>query len=178
MRFISPHPRYSIQIQEAEEQLTATGRVVVTRKPTIANFVQGGLSPWEVEAALETFVFRGLPEGVKPTNRMAYFDTETISRDPSNPVRVEVEKRLMEADDYGRDFIMVEKPRRRPPWPNYDRYKDPVKIAAQVVSLGFTEGPLLDEVVAYEYENLRRPEVLEALEELRVNPDIFAEVEA
>ena len=61
MRAISPHPKYSIQVIEGEENIVMDARgyahTVDLKKPIVANFQQGGLLDYEIEVALARLRF-------------------------------------------------------------------------------------------------------------------------
>jgi hypothetical protein len=92
MRCISPYSGYSITVFEGNEQIVVDARgyaqTVVLEKPVIANFERSGLLDNEIEAALTSFTFAGLPEGINPLTRIAVFDTEAYcSASAGRPAR-------------------------------------------------------------------------------------------
>lgn len=166
MRAISPHPRYSIQLIEADIQMGVddAGHIqqVTRRKNVLANFQQGGILPWEYEAALTHFSFSGIPEGVNPLTRISHFDTEAYAaQNDLPPGQIDhMEERLVKLAELNpSQFIIVDKPRRLAPWPSYDSdsvedildFQERLQVAPENVRL-------------YEHENQGREEILTEME--------------
>jgi hypothetical protein len=163
MRFISPHSNYAIQVREPVERVLAHGEHVsrvIDSKPIVADFQQGGLMPHEVEVALETFNFSGLPEGVNPVTRLSFYDTEgAFPNDPET--REMVEQRMLElARDREQAFIPVEHPLAPRPWASYDE-----QTVEEILETMRTTGTDPNVVARYEAENRNRSTLLEALSE-------------
>ncbi len=171
MRCISPHGRYSIQVIEGEEQVGLDARGIMhsveLRKPQIANFEQGGLLEWEIEAALINFNFSGIPEGINPLTRVSTFDTEAFVQKVADPTaRQELQDRLDErlrhlSKLYPSEFIIVEKPAAPTPWPSYDT--DSIQdIVAFQARLGISP----EAIRIYEYENQNRQAVIDVMTDI------------
>lgn len=167
MRCISPHARYSIQVFEANEQVMMDARghafTQVVSKPVIADFDRGGLTDWEQLAALETFNFSGLPEGVNALTRIGTFDTEAfVMRYPErerDEMQVQIDQRLRELQQrHPSEFIVVDPPVAERPWPSYDdnsvedvlKFQEALRYSPEKIRL-------------YELENKNRPELIEAM---------------
>src|SRR5262249_38545665 len=111
------------------------------------------------------FKFNGMPveedllTPVDPTYRLSGFDT-TI-QGWGDEEREELEQRLADASVSG-DYIIIETPKRPAPWPGYDK----LKSAAKIADLTQATGSDVEGVLAYERENLNRPEVIEAVQAL------------
>ena len=190
MRAISPIGNYSIQLFEAipKRGMDSSGTVVEysDNKPVIAQFHRGGLTEWEEIAAIESFDFSALPEGVNPLTRVSVFDTEgLVANQEDGPEKdaflEKVEKRLAHlATLFPGEFKIVEKPASPKPWPSYDdntleeifELQAATQVDPQIIRL-------------YEVENKNRAEVIEACEvieqalrgdtsELRESADTFS----
>jgi hypothetical protein len=176
MRAISPHGRYSIQLVEAvpKKGTDQSGNVVEysDTKPILAQFEQGGLMKWEEEAALESFNFSGLAEGVHPLTTVGVYDTEIAVQHIADRQEREaklalIEGRLRELQAmFPSQFIIVEKPSLAKPWPSYD--DTPVEDIESVMA---ATGVGADQVIAYEMENEQRGEVLDLLNALKTSAD-------
>lgn len=167
MRCLSPYAVYSIQVFEADEQIVVDQRgaakTVVLSKPVIADFDRAGLLDHEIEAALESFNFSGLPEGVNPLTRIAVFDTEAYVQRFKAEDRAEmlekIDARLRELQEiHPGEFIIVEQPEAAKPWPTYDEdsVEDIIRFQARLQVNPET-------VRIYETENENRPEIIEAM---------------
>lgn len=167
MRCISPYGAYTITVFSAEEQIVVDARgyaqTVVLKKPIIAQFEKSGLLDNEIEAALQTFTFSGLPEGVNPLTQVAVFDSEAYcSRLPSNQrdeMQIQVDQRLRDLQkDHPTDFIIVEPTEIPKPWLTYDECS-----IEEVLQLQTATGASPEGVYRYELTNEERPEILEAM---------------
>lgn len=167
MRCISPHARYSIQIIEGDEQIVVDARghatTVVQRKPVVADFRQGGLLDNELEVALESFNFSGIPDGVNPLTRISSFDTEAYTTrfpEADRPrLLEEINDRLRELQErFPSEFVVVDEPAAPKPWPSYDE-NTPEEIIEWREKLDID--PEL--VRRYEQENLGRKAVVDAM---------------
>lgn len=173
MRFLSPHPGYSVQISPPEEKVendpvSGQSYTRVSRQPLSAEFEAGaGLFPHEVEMALAKFEgsFKGLPENVNPVTRIAVWDSEAQAIfnqwTPEYHQHV-VDKMVMLAEGPSSSRMMAVPENWRPaPWPAYDEmeeqeilaYVDVLKLDAENVRL-------------YEGENQARPLLMESLKQI------------
>lgn len=172
MRAISPHGNYSIQLVEAvpKKGTDQAGNVVEysDTKPILAQFERSGLMKWEEQAALESFNFSGLAEGVHPLSTVGVYDSElavqfiadTSEREAKQKL---IDKRLTELQKmFPSQFIIVEKPALAAPWPTYDTMESVEDILTVMQATGVSP----QTVRLYESENAERPEVIEAMEAL------------
>lgn len=187
MRCISPHARYSIQVLEGKEQigLDARGTMhsVQLREPVVANFEQGGLTEWEIESALLSFNFSGVPDGVNPLTRVSVFDTEAyvqrFDADERDARLEAIDKRLRELQErHPSEFVIVEKPAAQKPWPSYDS-----DTPSEIVALQKRTGISPEAIRLYEHENGGRQAIIElmtAIEEGREpgSPEVVSVEEA
>jgi hypothetical protein len=175
VRFLSPHPGYSIQVIEGKEsrevdQVTGQAYTRTDKVPYIANFEAGhGLFPHEVELGLETFeragAFGGLPENTNPKTRLAVWDSEAhkIFNGWSDEYHDAIVKRMVHlASQAPTRLIAVPESWRPKPWPKYDE-QDADEILAYVETLGIDP----ETVRLYEAENQKRKELIDALRALR-----------
>jgi hypothetical protein len=158
-------------IREPENKYTVTGILEKTIPGLDVEFAKGGAVPVyarEQVAALPQF-YRGIGIDEDPYTRVAAFDSLAAQEVNgwSDEDREYVESVLLKA--CGVDFVCVDQPKLKPPWPAYDklvavgkRTKQMVaeKIVERVAEDGYDAGAVL----AYERQELNRPEVVEALE--------------
>jgi hypothetical protein len=127
---------------------------------------------WEEQAALESFNFSGLAEGVHPLTTVGVYDTEiAVQGIADKQARAEfqkrIEDRLVELQAiFPSQYIIVEKPALAKPWPSYDETA-PEDIEAVMASTGVSA----DTVIAYETENEQRDEVLDLLRAVKAEAD-------
>lgn len=190
MRFISKYAFYTIAFQTEFIQYLQDGQgrtVSNTLQPMLDCKFSPALSlnPWELKAA-EGFRFRGtLVEAdemtpVTPVHNVSVFDTENFAQQNNLDVetRERLEKFLIDRPEHGIDYMVVYEPKLMAPWPAYDEIRGggakttAEKVVEQVVALGFAnDAETLETVIAYERQNLARPEVIEALEPYLIVPE-------
>lgn len=167
MRCISPYAAYQITVFEAQEQIVVDARgyaqTHVLKKPVQAQFEKSGLLDHEIDAALSSFTFSGLPEGVNPLTRIAVYDSEAAcARMPENQraeMQVQIDQRLRELQkDHPSDFIIVEPLEIPKPWATYDELD-----VEEILALQSAVGADPEGVYRYELTNQERPEILEAM---------------
>lgn len=168
MRCISSYESYSIQVEEPDEEIVTVGggqaKSIVRKKPVIADFQKTGLLDHEIEAALETFNFSGIPEGVSPLTRVSVFDTEMYAQanfkaDVRDQRQAEIDARLRELSEiFPNDFIIVEHPAAARPWGKYDE-----QDLETILVLQEQTGISPETIRLYETEHLNRPQVIEAM---------------
>jgi len=175
MRAISPFANYSIVLVNSvpKRGVDKTGAVVEysDTEPILAQFAVTGLTKWEEAVAVESFgdAFGALPEGVNPITRVSVFDSELYcqSRYADEQEReakqILIDKRLQElAKQYPNQLLVVEIPAAAKPWPTYDDHKKLEDILALQVATGTDPNVIW----RYESENLKRAEVLAAMEDM------------
>lgn len=159
----------------------------VVQQGIIAVFEQGLLTEYEVLQGLEQLgPFTGLPileddqVPVSPRKLLRVYDTDMVAQSDywDDATKKQVEQFLLNHALYGRDFIAVETPRLPAPWPAYPKLvaknaagmKDVVKkILAKIDEDGYAAAAVL----AYEVENLNRPEIVAALQNhLPAEPEV------
>lgn len=167
MRCLSPYANYSIQVFEGDEQIVVDQRgqakQLTLSKPVIADFDRAGLLDHEIEVALETFSFSGLPEGVNPLTRISMFDSEAyverFPKDERPEMLAKINERLRELQErHPGEFVIVEQPAAEKPWPSYDE-----DSAEEVIEFQKRLQINPERVRLYEVENLNRAEVVEAM---------------
>lgn len=166
MRFVSQHRGYDFAIREATlGGYNASGDPYYTRPAMNAQFNQGGLSPWEIDAALEHWGdnLAGLADGVDPRTRFSIFDTEWAQAEFqwTDEEREFAEQRLQTCPGrLGNEYIQVEDHKAPAPWPKYKQFHSPEAIVRFM-----REGGIDPELVLrFERENGKRDDVLEAVE--------------
>ena len=136
-------------------------------EPVVANFEQGGLTEWEIEAALMSFNFAGVPDGVNPLTRVSVFDTEAyVQKFPAAEREAKLEaidSRLRELQErHPSEFTIVEKPAAPKPWPSYDT--DSVK---DIVYMQGRLGINPETIRLYEHENQKRQAIIDLMTEIQ-----------
>lgn len=175
MRAISPFARYSIVLSNpaVKRGVDRTGAVVEYSdgEPIIAQFEVSGLTKWEEVEALTHFgdTLGGLPEGVNPLTRISVYDTDLHAMQLAgtegdlDKVRENLDAQLLlKAKQFPSHFRVVALPAADKPWPTYDELTELDDILALMTATGTDTAT----VRRYEQENLKRPEVLDALDAL------------
>lgn len=183
MRFISKYAKPMIGFQNEFVQYLPDGQggtVANTVRPLLVCEFSNrkSLFPWEVKAA-EKFEFRGgiveADEMTPVSNlyRVSIFDTDEFAREKglSDEDKAKLESFLVNHPTHGIDFVLVEEPRYPKPWPTYDEIrgggaKSTVeKVIEQAEMLGYhTDRQRLEDMLAYERQNLNRREIIEHFE--------------
>jgi hypothetical protein len=169
VRFVAQYSNFNINIRNPKKRYTDFG-VDEIEPEIIAQFDRGNWNQHDLEVALRVFQFKGLFQHedeatpVPPTYRLAVYDTDEQAelQDWDEETKAMVEQRLLTAQSFGRDFVLVEEVAMEPPWPTYDSYEGRAEdVAMQVLDLGFDP----EQVIAYEESKWgqKRPDVVEAL---------------
>lgn len=175
MRFVSKYKKYTVVFQREIIEHFGTGESHEIKPFVACQFdLYGSMRPYEIEAARKQFINHGLPteiDGVTtidPLTRFSVFDSvacqDTYGFD--DETREKVEQFLLSRAEYGTDYIEVEEPRLAAPWPTYNDFRGvrglptPQAIVKKVVEDGYP----IEDVIAFERQNLDRQEVLDALE--------------
>jgi len=171
VRFLSPHPGYSIQVSPPIEKIetdpiSGQSFTRVAAQPLVAHFEAGhGLFPHEVELALQVFgdqgAFGGLPDGTAPASRLGVWDSEAHA--VFNQWSDEMHKNVVERMQYLAEvsptrMIAVTDQWRPKPWTTYDT-DSPKEIISFIVRLQFDA----ENVRLYEGENQNREDLMEDL---------------
>lgn len=175
MRLISPHEKYSIQVFEAKERIVTDragyAQLITLDKPVVANFQKTGLLDHEVEAALMSFDFSGLADGVNPLTTVSVFDTEVFvqanfDEDERDAALIKMDARLRELHElFPSQYVIVEHPAAARPWPRYDDYG-----VEEILSFQEALGVAPETVRLYELEHEKRGEIIQAMLRLE-DPD-------
>jgi hypothetical protein len=172
-RYVSRIRNYEFTGQHSITHETTHISGLPPRRSIVCKFKHAGLSPWEIDAALNRFKFPAAGHDEKVSHRLSFFDTEIESQlqNWTPDERTLIESRLESAPGNGVDFIRVDKPVPVAPWPAYPKLvakkgqpmeKVAEKIVAIVGDMGLDPGA----VAQYERETLNRPQVLEALDSI------------
>lgn len=166
-RYISRASAFKKTVIKGEQTIIqgpAGPQMSILRDASIAMFEQGNVTPWEVERAAEVWGndFKGVAEGDLPLKRISAYDTDIAAEinawSPETKAAVE---RLLDAQQ-GSDYFRVDLPKLSAPWNTYDDIDD----AEQIALITQATGHDVNHVIAYERENLDRPVVIAALEQL------------
>ena len=156
------------------------GGTVKPQKGIVCKFQHAGrgLSPWEIDEALDRFDIRGVAVGEDPASRLSFYDTEIwqIHQGWDDQTRKKVEDRLLSGNGFGTDYFLSERPRAQAPWPGYDKLgaqgRRTVEMVAEKIAQMTTDtGVDPEAVLQYERENLNREPVVKAVEALLQVPE-------
>jgi hypothetical protein len=176
MRFVSQFEGYGAQIRVQRQRAIDGGGVEVLQPGLYVKFTpvnaNGMLYENERRAALDHFTFRGLTQDAgeaiptDPIQRLSVFDTDeaAIENGWSPEDKALVEAKLTElALTTPQEVLLVADTPVSAPFPNYDFYEgDPTALVVKLIE----DGHDLEVVLNYESRfGLKRPEIIEALEE-------------
>jgi len=162
LRFISPHRGYEQALRNPKIQsFTQSGDPIYDGSYLKAEFVGGGVSPWEAEEALKTFSFKGAYEGEDLTERLSWFDTELAQMHYgwTDDERELAEKVLLASESLNQNYMLVESPKVPIPWASYDTTN-----VKDIVDLMHATGTTPGDALAYERANQKRQAVIDAIE--------------
>lgn len=178
MRFVSRYGGFVVSIRPIITEAYAVGIQKTIQEPIYARFSVLTTRPEEVDLANEHWrSFNGFYQQedevtiVPPDYRIGAFDTElaAIEQSWSDETRHEVEQALIDYAERWNDIIVVPVAVLAPPWPRYDEYAGtPISLARKLVDEGYD----LSEVMAYELVNQNRADVLAAIEDMVVDPQL------
>ncbi len=172
MRFLSPHPGYSVQVFAPEERVehdrtTGAAYTLKLKDPLVADFESGhGLFPHETELALESFtsVWNGLPENVNPATKIAIYDTEAhkVFKGWTDEYHDAVVARLQALATMSPSRLVAVADNWQPkPWATYDTMS-PEQILETIKVIGIDP----ESVRLYEGENEKREDLMVTLSAL------------
>lgn len=168
-RFVSRYGAYSHGVREEIAEHFAKGTRVIQRGLE-AQFGAHGLTDDDVQYALQTLAFHGLPEDrdtgleVSGRSRLSLFDSEKYAKekkltDEEHDLIVDT---LRESERNGIDYVEIVPLPATLPWNGYDKLTSAETIVEITIA---TETPV-SSVLAYERENQNRADVIAALEEI------------
>ena len=169
-RFVSKYGNYLHIIVPEKASMNFDGVPIVTKKGLHAQFSQEYTTREDIELAVKTFTFAGLPEErgteqeLHPRFRISSFESLTAQElyGWTDEERLLVEETLRNSHENGREFVEVLPEPAGKPWPTYDETP-----AHEVHSVALATGTV-DLALAYERENLNRQDVIVDLEQDRV----------
>ena len=190
-RYVAKFKKYSIALQADVVEDYATGRSRTIIPLIDLQFdVTGSMHAWELAAALEHFKFDGLPTEmdemtpISPLYRLSVFDSAQFVQnnralrfvdDEGNakPLTADLIDAFLDGrEECGVDFIRVDQPAVVAPWPAYPklvaggRGNTSASVVEKIIEKVQEDGYDAAEVIAYELQNLARPDVIAALEAL------------
>jgi len=169
MRFVTQYGNFGIKIRDPQARITPYG-VEPVMDGIVAEFSTSDWNQNDYETALRSFQMKGLYQyedeatPVAPTYRIGIYDTEEQQalNGWDDETREDVERRLLGAKSFGRDFVLVQELALEAPWPAYDRFDGtPEELVEQIAELGY----LYEVALTYEKSKWgqRRDEVIAAL---------------
>lgn len=195
MRFIARGLKYTLGAGQlrSETVLTQEGaKTLVTRWDDECRFDgyrYGPPTDAEVREAAKRLKFTGMGtelDEITPisiASQLSVFDTDVAAeqREWTPEQKAYIEKKLLENRDHGQKYFLVERERTARPWPKYDELL-PVgrrtvgMVAEKIAEVTRDLGLDVASVVAYERENLNRPEVIAALEAIDSSVSVDDEI--
>lgn len=169
MQFIAENEPQVFVRSENPAVYDTKGRLVQPKSRRVsAEFKRGTAPAFAREKGLKAFEFKGLPDsGISPGQWLSYYDSVHAQTQFgwTDEEREAIEAKLLE-----QGYMRVEPDCRNAPWPAYDKLvaqgaRTVEKVAAKIAEKVAEDGYDPAEVIAYERENLNRPEVLAALTE-------------
>lgn len=176
MRFVSNGPalglgaavreRFVVTFGGDREQVDDSVSVKFTQDYITASDVEQALRQWPEKSFRGRWVHEdGITLQPLPELIGVYDTLEEQQRNGwSDEVRETVEKWMLAKPNLGHDFIQVDEPSFKAPWPNYDSTHH-FRIPGLAAELG-----VIDEAVAYERATKNRESVLKSLEGQRGKP--------
>lgn len=172
MQYIAEDPVHVVARNEQAAIVDPQSRGVIQpmRRRLFAKFQRGTAPGWARQIGLETFEFRKAPQGVTPSQWLAFYDSLEAQQEMgwTDEERETIDAKLLTIAG----VLVVERPKLSAPWPAYDslvaakggptRPEVAEKISSIVEDLGLNP----HDVLAYEQQELDRPEVVTALQTL------------
>lgn len=181
MHFVAETAGKKIVRHHRELFSQSTGEKIGTQGTIWLNLERGTAPDWAVEEALRRFKFAMRPApgsiggaDIPVEQWCVYVDTVQWQQAGNHPDEVREACELVLLSDP--DMMLVEPPKARPPWPNYDELtiagsRTAEKVAARNLETAAEIGVGIEELIAYEVATLDREPVLalyeKALEDLR-----------
>ena len=178
MRFVSQHSRFIKTAIKPETIIVQTSRGPTENQTggVICEWKGGGLTNHEIEEALARFDMRGLAHGRTRQARLSVYDTDVEAAEQGwdSATKREVEEFLVANQDVA--YFLCEPVKLAAPWPGYDKIivtgrRQIEHVVTQIREMVEKGGYDPAAVVEYERQTLARPEVVEALEALSVEPE-------
>jgi hypothetical protein len=169
------HDQFGVLVQGEMRENYANGTSRVTQREISAYFKPDPLRPHEREYALSQFHFLGLYQEmdeattVPPDYRIGIFDSLVAQEQNgwTDEERQMVEERLISDAEKYENVVVAPRASVPPPWPNYDLYQGTVP---QLMKKLVAEGHDVNKTLIYERETQNRDRVVEAIEELLLDP--------
>jgi hypothetical protein len=167
--FIAEDPIRVVVASEQPPIYDGKGHMVQPKKRKLyAQFVRGAAPVHAQQVALTTFSFRKIHQGIAPERWFGYYNSKDAQRQHSwtEDEHDQIVGRLVELG-----YVQVEPIKLDAPWPAYDKLvvhgqRKIEHVAAKIAEKVLEDGYDVAAVVAYEQQNLNRPEVLAALSAL------------
>jgi hypothetical protein len=165
-RFVSQYLKFAHGIQSGRPARMGLNGTMIPEVPFIeAQFSHDPVTPKDALVAKSSIKFIAVPEDeagneIDPSYRVSVFDSEVAARafGWSEEEEQLVVDTLRASDSYGSAFVEVLPEPILAPWPNYDN-TDPELI----ISIATQIDADLEQALAYERENQKRPGVIDAL---------------
>lgn len=174
MLFISNAAGYTLKLRSAQPIYTPKGDLLAV-KPKIKAVFQHGTAPrWAIEQATASgLVVTGKPDGTDFQPYFSSYDTSSAAELEGwdEETKVWVEERMLANPAFGSTYILAEPVRLKAPWPAYADLtavggRTDKMVADKIAAVTLESGHDPAEVIAFEAENLNRPLVIEALNEI------------
>jgi hypothetical protein len=184
MRCISPYSNLLLHVLSPTVKRGVDRGGVLTEyeegDEVIAQFRKMGLLEHEIEMALTTFNFSGLPDGVNPLTRIGAWDSESYCADAyeDDEKREQMQKKIdaalrKHAERYGPNmFLIVDQPLAQIPWPTYDDC-----TVEEILDFQLKLGIPAEKIRLYEGENKNRKTVVQEMLVREGDPSAVAALE-
>lgn len=175
MRLVSQYRNFEGQtLRDYKEMVLQTGdRQVLQTRHFAGPFIHGALTDHEFDEALKAWPkLRGLSDGEEIRWRFSSADTNEWAREQEWSAK---EKEAYEArlrNEAGEHYIVVDQVKLPAPWPAYDKLvvhgqRKVEHVVEKIVGKIKEDEYEVDQVIAYERQNLNRDAVISALEALK-----------
>lgn len=173
MQFIHEDPIHVVVSSESPAIVNLKGQTVAPRvRRTYAKFVRGAAPSYAVKVGVELFEFRKIHQGISREKWLSFYDSVEAQGQHgwTDEERENIEARLLE-----RGYVRVEPTKAIMP-PGYDKLKvhgqRKIEHVVEKILERIEEGVYdADQVLAFERENLNRPEIISAVEALLSSPE-------
>lgn len=175
MRLVSQYRNFEGQtLREHKEMVLQTGdRQILQTRHSAGPFIHGALTPHEFEEALKAWPkLRGLSDGEEVRWRFSVGDTNEWAQEQEWTAKEKAEYEARLRSEAGEHYIVVEEVKIPAPWPAYDKLvvhgqRKIEHVVEKIVAKVKEDEYDVDQVLAYERQNLNRDAVIAALSSLK-----------
>jgi hypothetical protein len=159
-----------VMVHRQEEQFSpSSGKKIGMSRRVFAEFRRGGVPDWALPIAESTFKMNGKSPEIPARMFLCTYDSELDQKERNwtDAERADIEAKLRETGG----VVEISPPKVEAPWPAYDKLtvhgrRTLEHVVEKIVTKVQEDEYDPAEVARYERENLKRPEVIAALEAL------------